>query len=458
MFIPTLKNDSELYPYRHGLYFAFFNALNWQVATGTTLVLFMAQLGADSFQVGLVCSWAYLLTPVQVLATAFLPHLGYKKLTLAGWGARSLFLLIPLGLALMAPAAPAAWMVYAMVAAMFFYSFSGSMGSAAMLNWLYVLVPAHVRGRYWSTDQMISGTAAVGTLIVSAVLFVVLPPYGAFLVQYLIAIFGAGMAFRMLSQLPDIERPMMMSLEKIVTDTPRLMLMPSPFRTYLWLAVLLFVTTTPILPFSVYYLKATAGLKLSHIMLFTMLHFLGLVGANWFMRSRMDRTGAKPFFLLSFVAYAVVAVGWLVFLHTGSVANLLLPGLFLLIGSASGCWTSANLDYLARLLPEHDRALSLSIHGAASAFLGGFSPVIWGLFLKGGDEVPSVNVLVFEAFFVVVFLSMLLLIVLLPRLGVKTGPVEPLLGGSWLLRPFRVVANLINLAEGPADRREDGPR
>ena len=53
MIFPTKKNSPELHPYRHGLYFSFFNALNWQVAIGTPTVLFMQQLGADSFQVGL---------------------------------------------------------------------------------------------------------------------------------------------------------------------------------------------------------------------------------------------------------------------------------------------------------------------------------------------------------------------------------------------------------------------
>lgn len=76
MLFPTQKGDPELYPHRHGWYFAFFHALNWQVAIGTPTVLFMQQLGADSFQIGLVFAWTFLLTPAQVLATAFLPHLG----------------------------------------------------------------------------------------------------------------------------------------------------------------------------------------------------------------------------------------------------------------------------------------------------------------------------------------------------------------------------------------------
>ena len=73
---PTAKHDPELHPFRPGLVFAFFNALNWQVGAGTPTVLFMEHIGANSFEVGLVFAWTYLLTPVQVFATVLLPKLG----------------------------------------------------------------------------------------------------------------------------------------------------------------------------------------------------------------------------------------------------------------------------------------------------------------------------------------------------------------------------------------------
>ena len=100
---PTVRSDPELYPYRSGLLFGFFNALVWQIAIGTPMVLFAERLGASSLQVGLAYSFVFLLTPLQVLATALLPRYGIKRLTMRGWAARSLFLVCPLGLALLAP-------------------------------------------------------------------------------------------------------------------------------------------------------------------------------------------------------------------------------------------------------------------------------------------------------------------------------------------------------------------
>ena len=458
MLFPTKKRDPELYPHRHGLQFSFFNALNWQVAIGTPTILFMQQLGADSFQVGLVFAWTFLLTPVQVLATAFLPHVGFKRLTLAGWSARAWCLLVPIGLAIMAPRETVPWMIHAMIVAMFLYSLSRAIGTSALNTWFYQLVPTAIRGRYWATDQILSGVAIVGSLILYAFLFSVLPPYTAFVVQYLIAIGGAWMANREISILPDVERPKMLSLEKIVTETPRLILEPSVFRTYLWLSVPLFVTITPIAPFAAFYLKVTANVSSAYVMLLTMLTYFGLIAANWFMRSRMDRIGAKPFFRVSYLAFGVIAAGWLVFLYSQGRWLIMLPVIYLLQGVASGCWTSANLSYLAKILPEHERALPVSIHGAVITFLGGCSPVVWGLFMKAPGDLPNINVPVFAAFFVVLMVSSLILLTQLRRLPEKTGAVEPLLQGSWLLRPFRGVANLINLIEWPSDKSDpDSP-
>jgi hypothetical protein len=71
--------------------------------------------------------------------------------------------------------------------------------------------------------------------------------------------------------------------------------------------------------------------------------------------------------------------------------------------------------------------------------------------------VPSVNLPAFQWFFVVTLAGALALIVLVNRLEEKTGHVDPLLEGGWLLRPFRTVSYLIKLAEPgrPADRPRD---
>jgi hypothetical protein len=174
------------------------------------------------------------------------------------------------------------------------------------------------------------------------------------------------------------------------------------------------------------------------------------------MRSRLDRLGAKPFFRLSYAGYSFSALGWLAFLYFGATLTLLVPVLFFVQGFAGGSWTSANLNYLARIVPAEDRALPVSLHSAVITFLGGTAPVIWGLFLK--DETGrTVREPVFAAFFIVVLLVMLVLASLLHRLPEKELSGEPLMQGAWLLRPLRGLASLISLIDRSPDKPPGPP-
>jgi MFS family permease len=447
--------DPGLHPYRQGLYFAFFNALNWQIATATPTVLFMAYLGADSFQTGLVYGWPLLLTPVQVFATVLLPKLGFKRLTMAGWGARSWFLLVPLGLTLFIHDGVAPWMIFAMVAAMFCYSLSRSIGAAAITTWLQGLVPEQVRGRYWSTDQIMGGTASVGTLVLCAVCFAWLPQSWAFTVLYTFSICGAWFALRCLRALPDIERPTVMSLATIRAETPRHVFGPGAFRPYLWLAVLYFVIATPLVPFSAYYLSTVAGTSPANIMGYTILQYAGVIGGNWFMRSRIDQVGAKPFFRLTFVLVGLVAAGWLACLQWNALLAWLMPLLYVMLGAATGMFGAANVSYLAKIIPVAERALPVSLHGAISLFTGGLAPVAWGLVLKEGGAAPALDLPAFRWFFVITLAGAAVLVLLGNRLKEQAGHVDPLLEGSWLFRPFRVVASLVKLADPDESRKRD---
>jgi hypothetical protein len=222
------------------------------------------------------------------------------------------------------------------------------------------------------------------------------------------------------------------------------------------LAVFYFVVTTPLVPFGAYYLKVEAGISSAVIMGLTIVQYGGVIVGNWFMRSRIDRTGARPFFRVSFVLTGLVAGGWLVGLHWGPLLPWLLPVLYFLLGAGSGMFTAANVSYLAKILPLAERALPVSLHGAMTFFTGGLAPIVWGLVLKGGGEVPSVSLVAFQWFFIFILAGALVLVLLGNRLKETPGHVDPLLEGDWLFRPFRVVASLIKIGESarPGDKTE----
>lgn len=455
MLFPSAKSDPELAPYRAGLVFGFFNALTWQIGIGTPMVLFAERLGATSFQVGIAYAFVFLLTPVQIVATALLPRYGFKRLSLGGWGARSVFLAIPVFLTLLAPATGRPWMVHLLIWSVFFFCLARSIGAAAMTAWFVGLVPAPLRGRYFGSDQFFSSIASVVTLVACSALFALLPIYSALFVQYLIALAGSTASYLALKRLPDIERPSEISVRSVLRDTPRHLFAPSAFRGYLWCAVWYTVITTSIPPFAAYYLRVGAHLTPGAIMLFEVARYCGLIVGAALIRRRIDAAGARPFLLISLGATALVAVGWWCYLRFGVGGQIGMLAIYFGVGVGAVCWLVANLNYLPKVAPPPEQALLISIHGAVTACLGGCGTVLVGLVLKSTDAqgAPAVNVAVFEWFFGAVFASACVLSALVARLP-EDNPVSPhpLVIGHAVLRPFRAAAFLAELF-APKDRR-----
>ena len=81
-------------------------------------------------------------------------------------------------------------------------------------------------------------------------------------------------------------------------------------------------------------------------------------------------------------------------------------------------------------------------------FIGGFSPIVWGIFLKTGGTARGFDVAVFQWFFVSVAAGAVLLSSLLARLPEDKGhSVEPILIGNAILIPFRAATYLVNLID-----------
>ena len=399
----------------------------------------------------------FVLTPVQIVSTALLPRYGFKAVMLGGWRTRSFFLAVPAVLAIVAiVAGEKAWMVQALVWSVFWFCVCRSIGAASGTSWFYAILPEHLRGRYFASDQFVSAIAGVGTLLACAGLFALLPVYWALLAQYGIALAGSTVSYYSLKKLPDAERPTSISLKTVLRDTPRLLLAPTTFRTYVGIAVACAVVATPIPPFAAYYLKGAPQFSTGQIMLLEVMRYLGVMVAAWVIRRRIDVTGARPFFLLALGLYGCVSVFWWFFLRNGfgGVAGIALAYFFLGLGAAT--WAISNLNYLPKVIAPEERTLAVAVHGAVTACLGGVSPVVWGLFLKGSDGgARGIDPAVFQWFFVSVVAGAIVLSSLIARLPEEKGhPVDPLLIGNAILRPFRAMTYLANLVELRPPRKD----
>jgi MFS family permease len=438
-----MTTQTSLRPYRIPLGFSFFNATTWMIALGTPMVLLAGELGASSFEVGLLYAFFFLLLPVQIISTLGLPRFGYKKQVTFGWSMRAVFLFIPLGLALLAPEEPRRWMVMAFIGSGFFFAFFRSVGSCGIMPWIYAIVPDEVRGRYFATDQILTGIAGLMTLLLSAGLFMILPVFTAFAFQYSYALAGSIIAVVFLLNMPAVEKPEETSAGEIFRQAPRLCMEAGAYRRYLVFMIFHNLVGSGMMPFMAYYLLVQVGLPAEQILLFTAIQYGGaILGSNW-VRPRADRWGPQPVFRVSIVLSSAVFIFW-VFLISGYSALLsILPLAYLVFGFSTSNWAIANLKYLPQVCPSEDRALSVSVHSSVVGVLGGLAPIAWGFFIKEAGGQPGVNADAFVFYFIVAAVVYAGLFFAVQHLKPADKDAEGLHNTHFLMRPFRYVSHLI---------------
>lgn len=432
-------------PYAKLLRFSFFNASTWLIGLGTPMVLLATELGANSFEVGLAYSFVFLLLPVQIVATAFLPRMGYKKQIMLAWAARGTSLVIPFYIALLGPVEPQRWMVHAMILSAFLFSFFRTFGSCALPPMMYAILPDNVRGKFFSTDQAIIGIAGIVTLVLFAGLFSFVPTYTAFATQYGYALAAVVMTIYYMGRIEDPPKPKETAIREIVVETPVLCLKKSPFRQYLIFMMVSSLMGTAFVPLVTYYLKVEMDLGMAQILVYTAVQYCGAILGTVIMRERIDKVGARASFRVSLILHAIISTYWF-FLVTGLYPPLRhgLPLAYFLFGIAASQWITSHLKYIPRICDIHKHALHISIHAAAVGIIGGLAPMLWGFLVKAPGIRPGIQTDVFAWYCFALLVSHLVLFLYVPRLSSEHRDRPPLLASASLIRPIRYIGQLIN--------------
>ncbi len=449
--------EGSLRPYYTILGFSFFNATTWMIALGTPLVLLAGELGASSFEVGLLYSFFFLLLPIQVLATWFLPVLGYKVQVVIGWSLRGAFLVIPFWLALLSPVEPERWMVFALLVSSFFFALFRAIGSCGIMPWLYGIIPDELRGKYFATDQILTGIAGLLTLVLSAAAFAFMPIFEAFAWQYGYAMAGSMIAVGFLMRMPGIDSPRKTSVGRIFSKTPQLCLQAGSFRRYLWFMIASNLVVTGLVPFKAYYLSVEVGLNSQTVLIYTAFQYAGAIVGSQIMRRRIDLWGAGPVFRVAILLKMMVLLFWLIMVSGQHYLSTWLPLVYMVFGMATSNWAIANLKYLPSVCETEERALSVSVHSSVVGVLGGIAPMIWGLFIRQSDGAPGVQSGAFAIYFVValcIYAGLFCCVALLPR---ERKGVEPLQNAHFLLRPMRYISHLISPISPGTSASKKGP-
>lgn len=310
---------------------------------------------------------------------------------------------------------------------------------------IYATLPESVRGKYFSTDQAITGLSGILTLLFCSLLFNLLPIYQAFFWQYSYAVVGVLFTLYFLSKVEDPPKPPTTSLHEIGLETPALCLKRSPFRQYLIFAITAALMGTAFVPLKAYYLKVEAGLAVDRILLYTAIQYLGAIIGTLIVRNRIDRIGVKPIFRFALLVGASISTYWF-FLVSGHAGLLpFLPVSYFFFGLSASQWVTAHLKYMPRVCSEEKQALHVSVHSAVIGLIGGLAPIIWGYAVKVPGTNPGVQPDVFARYFIALLVAQIILFFYVPRLTSRHRQRPSLEARGTLIRPFRFVSNLVNI-------------
>ncbi|MEM1222989.1 MAG: MFS transporter, partial [Verrucomicrobiota bacterium] len=434
--------------FRFGIYFSFANAFTWMIVVGTPMVLMAEHLGATAFQVGLLYSAVMLFVPVQLLATSFLPYLGYRRQVVATWSARTSLLIIPVAIALLRPEEAKPFALNIFIITIFVFCFIRSLGACAVLPWLYEIIPEDMRGRYFGTDSFVIGFAGVCMLLFSSALFAILPPYGAFGLLFTTAIFGAVASIVYISRLPNGSRPKILSLKQMFFRWVSLISRPSYYRIFLWLHFVYSLVGYGLAPFTVYYLKRSLDYSLSYIMFLSALQFIGMSCAALLLKNWIDRFGAKPFFIISHILTLAFIIYWSMLVLYPGWLEYLLPIAFFLLGMAVACYMTATNKYMPKVCRPSERALAIALYQSIIGVTAGGTATLWGYFLKDAEtgEIVTVRFIIYLLCFILIQSYMIAAYRKLREKGLKADASKRVFAWN---RPLRYIFNFVNLVDRP---------
>lgn len=361
-------------------WFAFFNAISWSVVLGAPLYLFAKHIGAGDELLGIIAALPPLLVVLHIPGNHLIPRLGYRRMVIFGWGARTaavaLIALIPvaveehrLALALL-------------VLLLIIFSLCRGLAGGAWMPWLSTLVPTDVRGKFFLRDQLFGQSGNVLTLILIAVIFTFIHGAIAFSIAFALAAFGGMVSVLCLLPVPEVTN-VDLHLEAGSRISFFNMLSTGEFRRLCIFNVAYMLVMGSLTVFTVAYLHDIAGLPSAEIIGLTAFSTLGGVASLFWCGKVLDKIGSRPILTATLVALILVFLCWFL-IAAGAIPPLLpiLGAVYLLSGMAGINFSAANNRLQSLKVPQlgrnHHFALLLVLLNIAA----GVSPMFWGLVLE----------------------------------------------------------------------------
>ena len=360
--------------------FSFFNAVSFQIILGAPVILYAKSLGASSFVLGTIAALTPLLSILQLVAARFLHRVGYRRFALAGWGARTLFVLLIVAVPVL-PGLAADERLLLLAFALFCFNLLRGAAAGAWLPWLTALLPENLRGRFLSRDNAFMHFGCLVALLLSAWVMAGTAEPSEYAGVFAIGLLAATVSLWFIHRIPDVQSPE----ERSRSGEPvpwRAMLRFPPFARLLWFSAAYALVIGSLGVFTVEFLAGRERYAEGMVLLLGGLTFVGaLAGLAW-AGPRLDATGSKLWLARALVLFATVIAGWFLLAVNFSPASPWLVALLNFVGGLAGAvFGVASTRIVMGSVPVMGRNHFFALFTVISSLGLGMAPMIWGAVL-----------------------------------------------------------------------------
>lgn len=372
------------------------NAVNFTIALGAPLVLTARYIGCSEGIIGLLNALGPLMVVLQLFAAGAIHRMGYRRLMLMGWGARSFMLLLIVPLPFLVGTVPGAWLVAGMVVPIFLFNAIRGFASAAWLPWLSAILPPGKRGLFLGTEQRVMNLSAFVTLIACGAFLGANPERWQYSTLFVLAWIAGMMSVVFLKRAPEAhpkhdESEDSRRLSSFFRRARRAWRRRRFRHVTLYAALFTFAgAAQPI--FLILFLKEGLDVAEGIILKLQAGAMLGVLLTAVFWGKLSDAVGSKPLLRISNLVIGLVFFYWTLAAFNAFTPGLVDMGAIYILG---GIFTAAHAVGQVRLVlgscPERETTSGMVVYQVVVALAGGMAPILFGFGLEEHRRFDATN-------------------------------------------------------------------
>lgn len=363
------------------VWFNIFNAISFNIAMSTPMILLVKRWGASNLYIGTLTATMWLMATMQLYMAPRVEYIGFRKLLLAGWTSRTVVLMVVCVLPFFSTPDNHVLLLWITLICMTLYSFLRGAATTAYMPWIRLLIGPKWRGRYFSLEQSVSNLSAAATLFFCGIVMVGNHEISDIQYGWILVISGlAGWISIFFLKSADAPAPLAgrPKIEPITKWMPRVF-EEKEFRHQIFTAIAFYMTIGAFPIYTQILMKDRLHYTDSLVMIIMGFNMSAIVLSAWFWGYLADRFGSRPIMSLATWVLLVLLGFWLLMtLGVVPTSPWLLGAFFMLHGIGYNGFHISNQRLMLNIAPKRFPVLAVATIQVFVSLSLGVSPILWG--------------------------------------------------------------------------------